>query len=74
MNDYSPKDVIARLRHERDKYRAMATQSRKNARDMKARKDFLGALKASCRANEYAALASRAAADIARVKAGECIA
>jgi hypothetical protein len=47
------RDILSRLRFERAKYTKMATQRRKDAAELRRRRDFLGALEAMSRANEY---------------------
>lgn len=47
------KDEIARLRFERDKYRKLATQRRKDAQERRRQRDWLAAIECDDRAREY---------------------
>ena len=62
------KDTIARLRYERDKFKAMSTQRRKDATEYRKARRWLDALKAMERCREYRDIAARNQVEIDRLK------
>ena len=63
------KDTLSRLRFERDKFRAMATQCRKDAAAYRKRGRFLDGVMAMIRCQEYADDAGKTQTEIDRLKA-----
>jgi hypothetical protein len=62
------RDILSRLRFERTKYAKMAAQRRKDATALRKRRDFLGALEAMSRANEYSRYRDHRTVEIDKIR------
>jgi len=62
------KDTLSRLRYERDRFKEMSTGRRKEAAELRKKRQWLEVLKAMERCHEYAASARQFQAEIDRLK------
>lgn len=62
------KDTIARLRYERDMFKSLSTQRRKDVARLRKARRFLDMIEAMGRMHEYAGIAKGRQAEIDRLK------
>lgn len=61
-------DEVARVRFERDRFKTLAAQRRKDAIECRKRRDWIGALRADDRASEYRGYRDQFTAEIAKIR------